>query len=86
MEKPEILLEFICIATKICNVFFFVNEVTGQVGFVANEQEQDGNYTKPVPVFRPIDITKQMTSVACGKEHALLLTSLGVVYSLGSGR
>lgn len=85
MEKAEILLEFICIATsKIC--FFSLNEVTGQVGFVANEQEQDGNDTKLVPVFRPIGITKQMTSVACGKEHALLLTSLGVVYSLGSGR
>lgn len=87
MEKPEILLEFICIATsKICNVFFSLNEVTGQVGFIANEQDQDANDTKPVPVFRPIDITKQVTSVACGKEHALLLTSLGVVYSLGSGR
>ena len=37
-------------------------------------------------MFRPIDIAKQVTSVACGKEHALLLTSLGAVHSLGSGR
>jgi len=28
-----------------CYVFF---EVTGQVGFVANEQDQDGNDKKPV--------------------------------------
>ncbi|XP_078358665.1 RCC1 domain-containing protein 1-like [Oculina patagonica] len=58
---------------------------TGQAGFVSNAQVQDGSDTKPVLVFRPIDLTKQITSVACGKEHALLLTSSGVVYSLGSG-
>lgn len=56
-----------------CYVFF---EVTGQDGFVANEQDQDGNDKKPVPVFRPI--TKQMMSVPFGKEHALLYTVLGV--------
>lgn len=82
----RIYLHCYCLQVKYVIFFFSVNEVTGQVGFVVNEQEQDGDDTKPVPVFRPIDIRKQMTSVACGKEHALLLTSLGVVYSLGSGR
>jgi len=67
-------------------LFFVICKETGQVGFIANGQDQDGNDTKPVLVFRPIEIAKQVTSVACGKEHALLLTSLGVVHSLGSGR
>lgn len=67
-------------------LFFVINRGTGQAGFVTNEQDQDGNDTKAAPAFRPICIAKQVTSVACGKDHALLLTSLGVVQSLGSGR
>lgn len=57
----------------------------GQAGFICSEQVQDGSVAKPVPVFKAIDINKEITSVACGKEHALLLTSSGTVYSLGSG-
>lgn len=36
-------------------------------------------------IFKPMDLLKQMTSIACGKEHALLLSSSGEVYSLGNG-
>lgn len=58
----------------------------GQAGVVCNDQVKDGAVAKPVPVFKAIDIDKEITSVACGKEHALLLTSSGTVYTLGSGR
>lgn len=58
----------------------------GQAGVVCNDQVKDGAVAKPVPVFKAIAIDKEITSVACGKEHALLLTSSGTVYTLGSGR
>lgn len=59
---------------------------SGQAGFVDNEPDKTNSETESALVFRPIDLTKQITSVACGKEHALLLTIAGDVYSLGSGR
>ncbi|XP_073238801.1 RCC1 domain-containing protein 1-like [Porites lutea] len=60
----------------------------GQPGYVLHEQDQ--NATKDLNksasmIFRPMDLMKQMISVACGKEHALLLSSSGEVYSLGNG-
>lgn len=61
----------------------------GQAGYVLHEQDQ--NASKDLNksgsmIFKPVDLLKQMTSVACGKEHALLLSSSGEVYSLGNGR
>ena len=58
----------------------------GQAGVICNDQVKDGAVAKPVPVFKAIAIDKEITLVACGKEHALLLTSSGTVYTLGSGR
>ena len=67
--------------------FFYTDD--GQAGYVLHEQDQ--NATKDLNksasmIFRPMDLMKQMISVACGKEHALLLSSSGEVYSLGNGR
>lgn len=61
----------------------------GQAGFVLHEQDQNAtkDLNKPASmIFKPMDLLKQMTSIACGKEHALLLSSSGEVYSLGNGR
>ena len=63
--------------------------ITYPSGHIISEQDQ--NATKDLNIsasmiFRPMDLMKQMISVACGKEHALLLSSSGEVYSLGNGR
>lgn len=73
-----------CLQVQV-NVFCFADN--GQAGYAVHEEVQDGcESNKPALLFRPMDITTQMTSVACGKEHALLLSSSGDVYSLGGGR
>ena len=61
----------------------------GQAGYVLHEQDQNASKDlnkSASMIFKPVDLLKQMTSVACGKEHALLLSSSGEVCSLGNGR
>ena len=74
---------------KLSQIRHFFCTDDGQAGYVLHEQDQ--NATKDLNIsasmiFRPMDLMKQMISVACGKEHALLLSSSGEVYSLGNGR
>ena len=59
----------------------------GRVGSLVCEQDQDClNSGKSEFLFKPMDVKAQILSVACGKEHTLLLSSSGDVYSLGGGR
>ncbi|XP_068709475.1 RCC1 domain-containing protein 1-like [Montipora foliosa] len=58
----------------------------GQVGSAVCEQDQDClDSGKAEFLFEPMDVKTQISSIACGKEHALLLSSSGDVLSLGGG-
>ncbi|KAK2572611.1 RCC1 domain-containing protein 1 [Acropora cervicornis] len=58
----------------------------GHVGSLVCEQDQDClDSGKSEFLFKPMDVKAQISSVACGKEHTLLLSSSGDVYSLGGG-
>ncbi len=49
-----------------------------EVGFI---QEDEKSY-----IFVPLDLHLKVKMVACGKEHTLLLSGIGVVLSMGSSR
>lgn len=68
-------------------IFFLLCADKGHVGSLVCEQDQDClDSGKSEFLFKPMDVKAQILSVACGKEHALLLSSTGNVYSLGGGR
>lgn len=78
---------FTTIQTFFFFLFFLICTDKGHVGSLVCEQDQDCLESgKSEFLFKPMDVKAQISSVACGKEHALLLSSSGDVYSLGGGR
>ena len=55
------------------------------MGCAMQEKDKEG-INEDCLLFKVLDVDLCMISVACGKEHALLLSTSGVVYSFGGGR